>query len=269
MTTAIRSKVMTISPKQAAEWLKKNSGNRPLSIKRVQKYALEMKKGHWKTNGEPIIISENGNRLMDGQHRLAAVVESGISIESLVVFGTKEDTFDTLGSGDPRSMGDVLRIKNEMHYTHLAAALSRLWYYEQSGGMSMHNAGADIAPSKIDLEELLEKHPKLRNSVAFCVERRTNLIPGTILAAAHYIFSKKGIEKANDFIDKVVSGADMPKGHPIMLLRKRLIERRESSEKLSLNVVVYFLFRVWRAVQKNETLTKLQLPKDDFSLDPV
>lgn len=272
--TKLKTKQYLVTPKRAAEWLQKNAVNRPLSLTRVKKYAHAMKEGQWQgLNGETLIFSSSPGdpfaRLMNGQHRLGAVVESGVSVPMLVVTGVKEEAFITLDSGDSRSMSDWLKIRGEKHYAHLAGALSRLWYYEQSGGISLYNAGMDVTPTKDDLNDLLEKRSKLRDSVEFCVARRTNLIPGSILACAHFIFAKTSREKADDFIDKVVTGENMPKTHPVMLLRKRLIERREVKvgPKLPVQAVCYLLFRAWKAFYKGETLVKLQLPKTgEYSL---
>jgi len=66
-----------ISPKQAAAWLSKNPYNRPLKESLVAEYARKMEAGEWKEKGGiPIWVTEDGE-LINGQHRLAAVVRFG------------------------------------------------------------------------------------------------------------------------------------------------------------------------------------------------
>ena len=69
-----------IDAAKAQEPLTKNDHNRRLSPVRIRKFADEMQNGMWVYNGESIIVSESG-RLLDGQHRLHAIVDSGAEIE--------------------------------------------------------------------------------------------------------------------------------------------------------------------------------------------
>ena len=64
----------------------------------VHKYARAMEQGLWRSNGEPIIFDESG-MLKDGQHRLLAILESGVPVKMLVVRGVSNDinTFDEGG----------------------------------------------------------------------------------------------------------------------------------------------------------------------------
>lgn len=64
----------------------------------------------WKMNGEAIKFSNTG-RLLDGQHRLLACVESGCSVRTLVIRGLPEDTQETMDAGKSRTMANVLELK--------------------------------------------------------------------------------------------------------------------------------------------------------------
>jgi len=105
-----------------------NSNNRPFDKSLSKCWASEILRGHWKLNGETIIIGKYGS-VESGQHRLAAVVladqeyannpddypfwkEKGTAptLNCLLVFGIEEDdaTVNTLDTGKPRSLADVL-----------------------------------------------------------------------------------------------------------------------------------------------------------------
>ena len=64
-----------ISPEEAARFLEKNTNNRALTEQQVRYYAQQMKAGEWTYDGQPIRFAEDG-QLLDGQHRLTALVES-------------------------------------------------------------------------------------------------------------------------------------------------------------------------------------------------
>lgn len=108
-------KVMDITPEIAALLLKGNANNRPLSKVYVDAYAEDMKSGEWCLNGESIKLleseeSENSKYiLLDGQHRLAAVVKSGVTIKSLVVvFSNSDEAVKYVDNGRKRSYKDSI-----------------------------------------------------------------------------------------------------------------------------------------------------------------
>ena len=72
---SVRSRVQKISPEKAAEMLAANTANRPLSRSTVQAFAEAMRRGDWLVTHQGIAVDTNGV-LVDGQHRLAAVIEA-------------------------------------------------------------------------------------------------------------------------------------------------------------------------------------------------
>lgn len=117
-------KKILVTPELAKEYLSHNTLNRVLNKRYIGKYVEEMKKGLWTLSNDAIIFSENG-RLLNGQHRLNAVVQSGVSCEFLVGFGYPESTFNVLDSGKARSAGDVLRCFNIKNSTGIASVIKK------------------------------------------------------------------------------------------------------------------------------------------------
>ena len=70
--------VALITPEKAAEMLKTfNQGNRKISDGLVKQYARAMKNDSWSHITE--LSFDTSNRLIDGQHRLSAVIKSNNS----------------------------------------------------------------------------------------------------------------------------------------------------------------------------------------------
>ena len=83
----MKTRIETITPALATEWLDKhNSVNRKISEPTVQSYAMDMKNGRWTLTHQGIAFDTEGN-LQDGQHRLWAIVFSGITLEMMVTRG--------------------------------------------------------------------------------------------------------------------------------------------------------------------------------------
>lgn len=80
-----------ISPEKAADLLETNENNRTISNGTVQAYVNDLEAGNWdETVGSSISIDSNGV-LRDGQHRLAAIVKSGIGIHTWVCRNVSSD----------------------------------------------------------------------------------------------------------------------------------------------------------------------------------
>lgn len=100
-----------ITPEYAQQLLDNNHGNRKVVRIYVDALAREMAEGRWKENGETIIVSNTG-RLIDGQNRLMAIVQSGVSIWALIVFGVSDDhqVRATVDQGKARTVANIMQI---------------------------------------------------------------------------------------------------------------------------------------------------------------
>lgn len=106
----MKTQWMTITPEQAAEWLKTlNTRNRSISQRKVAIYASDMRKGNWRATHQGIGFYEDGT-LSDGQHRLAACVESGVPLDVFVTFGIPGVSAAGIDAHRPRSTADQVRI---------------------------------------------------------------------------------------------------------------------------------------------------------------
>lgn len=135
----IESKVETITPEVAKVYLTLNKFNRPLNKTHVMRLAKDMRDGHWELNGEPIKFDDSGN-LVDGQHRLQAVIESGVAVCFLVVRGISPRSFTTLDTGKNRSNADVFNINGINNAATVSSVTLR--YMLLSQGLRALDGGA-------------------------------------------------------------------------------------------------------------------------------
>lgn len=98
-----------MTPELASQMLAKNHGNRDVRQSTVKAYATEMKAGQWRTTHQPIAVDQTG-RLVDGQHRLSAVIAADWS--GTMLLATYDSTEETMqlpvDRGLRRAMYDVL-----------------------------------------------------------------------------------------------------------------------------------------------------------------
>lgn len=104
---------MIVTPELAQELLKANTKNRFLSQATVKVYANDMKRGKWNwSNKDPIVINKF-NVMENGQHRLYAVIYSGVPTMFKVITGS-EPAAETYDRGRPRTAADALRISGKI-----------------------------------------------------------------------------------------------------------------------------------------------------------
>lgn len=106
----MRLVVERITPEQAAKMLQKNiEGNRKLRPSVVKALANDIKTGDWKVTHQGLAISTSGV-LLDGQHRLQAIIQSGVPADLAVIYGCPDESFDVIDSGLSRSVADRLMV---------------------------------------------------------------------------------------------------------------------------------------------------------------
>lgn len=106
------STIMDIDPAQAFSWLEGNTHNRPLSQQHVERLAQDMKSGRWRLTHQGIAFDTAG-LLIDGQHRLCAIIEADLSVTMRVFFNEPPDNRHVLDTGERRSNLDVLTITEQ------------------------------------------------------------------------------------------------------------------------------------------------------------
>ena len=256
-TPKIVVKLVTVTPDMALEMLEKNTMNRNIDEKRVRQYAKDMKGGRWQMNGTTIVFSDDGT-LLDGQHRLWAVVEADIPIQLLIVYNADKDSIVTLDIGKGRSACNILQIEHSAHSATAAMLTKLLWIHdfvdEKLAPMSCrmnvsntelrnyYNECKDMIEQAADVAE--HKHPFVKShmALAYCIIGRNT---------AHRDMLKS-------FFDALKTGCDIGMKHPIMTLRNRLLDNRLKVRVLSVQETIAAYVRVWNAYVRGKDLTVIR-----------
>lgn len=258
MTTdasGVQARLIEVSPALAEKWLQKNTHNRKLVTARVAQYAADMRKGDWQFNGEAIKLAADGT-ILDGQHRLEAILDADVTLQLLVITGLPLQAQESMDQGRPRAFGDTLKLRGEKNYLNLAAVVRQLFLYERYG-LPFKPAGA-AQPTVHQLSRILERNPDVRDSLEKIASLRRSWLPVSLMATLHYLFCAVNEEDANDFFAKLASGENLTSGSPVYVLRERLIEEKYAADGgLTMKTVAAFVIRTWNAYQDGEQLARL------------
>lgn len=126
---AIEYLTLAITPALATSLLRTNSDNqRNLKDGVVDSYAHQMRHNQWRNNGETIKLSRTG-KLIDGQHRLTAILRSGCSITLTIAINGRDEDITTIDNGLARTNSDALKISGAVTKNHnLIASVIRNVY---------------------------------------------------------------------------------------------------------------------------------------------
>lgn len=241
-----------VSPKLAEEMLKGMGTNRPVATSRVMTLANEMRLGKWQLNGETIIVSDTG-KLLDGQHRLLAVIESGCTVQMSIASGVLDSSFETIDTGKARSAGDIAGIAGieRPKFSMAAAAMIwRLWH---------HTSVTEVCPPTMALR-VYERFPAIRKWAPFLKTTTRQVVPaGSLLTAVTYLEDiAKMPSRAEQFFAGIDTGADLSDGSPILTLRQRMINMRASGQVMTAATCWNSVARALTAVEEGELLYKIQ-----------
>lgn len=222
----MRCEVQTITPAMAQQLLASNSGNRRLKKSHVSFFEEQIKRGQMQLTHQGIAISESG-RLLDGQHRLTAIVNTGIEVPLMVASGLPDSSFMVLDTGVARTAGDVLSIEGAANCSTLAAGIRLYIFYKSMpgtvwvGGVSQRLGTTTAVKAEFDSDkDNWEWAARVGqgNSLA-------GIVSPASMAALLYMAHKSGFARQylEDFVYKLRTGTDLPKHHPILAYRNRII----------------------------------------------
>jgi hypothetical protein len=254
----VRTDRMIITPAYAESLLAKNTKNRTRIRAHLRRIEECLARGEWVFNGEPIIVSSTG-RVLDGQHRLMACVNTGISIDTNVVFGVDESVFDTIDQGSSRTIGNVLDIDGEENYNMVAASAKLFWTFCKSGQV-YDNGNAHFSFTATAARKLLHDHPGIRDSVLLC-KKCEHFNSKSLIAAMHYVFTMVNATFAAELVEVVdLGGGD--KDRPFHVLREHLIYSRVNRVSMRNRSIAAKTIRAFNAEVTGEWVKRLTFKQD-------
>lgn len=250
--------VEKITPELAAYLLSRNPNNRGFKWARIRLYAGMMSRHEWELNGQTIIISDTGE-LNDGQNRLQGVIESGETVEMLLIFGVSRESRTSLDQGLNRSIGDILTMVGYNGGGDLGTMTRYLIEFDLHREIDIAQA---LRPGRPQVMEYVGQHPDLIAEIADFKRRAANninLSRALVAFAYHVILNETGkIANVDDFFDRLLGGHNLSTNHPILTARERL-KRDRDNEKLTAAQKIEVVFRAWNAFRRSDKPKQFQI----------
>ena len=261
--------IVNVTPDLARQWLDQNGKNRRYSQANAKKIAKAITDGQWSLNGETICFDENG-RLLDGQHRLHAVVIAGVSVPMSVATGVSDpNAFQTYDSVQrTRGADQIAEMKGVENSRKVTAAARVVINWEKSSSIEEFHRKIMASPADGPHEvsdkavEIQQEFEACRKMVGDGILKMTRV--GAGLLGLVVVLNRIDPVATQSFFRKVSTGVVDSPNDPALIYRDRLLsgngiarnERRWRVAAMAMTV------KAWNANKAGRTIKILRFRQD-------
>lgn len=231
----MRARVETVTPDMARKWLEQSEDatQRGLRKARVEKLAHAIEQGQWMITHQGIALSDDGV-VLDGQHRLHAIILADMAVEMMVMRGVDPEVFHAIDTGASRTPSDSLKIAGFSNTNILAAMVRTLLVYDQCrGSAGTEWSTLDKRVTTSDILEYLEDPDN--KDAAYAAIRSGTGVAGAVsrfgattpIASANLILRTYPTDVTQatlgEFNARLQDGVMLPARSPILAIRRWLV----------------------------------------------
>lgn len=234
--------LVQMSPEWAQKLLDSNENNRHMRAAQVQAHMDNIQKGRWKVTHQGIGVDVNG-KLVDGQHRLRAIVLSGQTVPIFLTEGLDPEVMDVIDTGARRTPGDVFTI-HKVPNAPLAAATSRVVMQYRVDHWSN-----SLVPNGELLDFYLANAEEMEEAVALARANYKDVgMNPSHLCAAVFLTRRSSADPAliREWLRMVLEGLDLSKGDPAYILRRQFSNLTRDSRRMSARLWLGLYAKAWK-----------------------
>jgi len=251
--------LVIVTPEMAQRWLQKNSFNRPLKPRLVDNYVRQIQSGNWRRTHQGIAFDEEGV-VLDGQHRLHAIIRSGQAVPMLIFLNENQSTHESIDGGKTRTLLDVVRLElldDTIKGKHICV-LKAMW-----AGRYCKNQ------NHLSAVEVISMYRRYHLAVRFAVDMLENNASNDttvmgVIARATFSVPK---EKLLEFCNILRTGNGDHPSTDIVLEFRNWLDRQRDRQEATRREIYKRAETILTAFLNNET--SYQLPRDHKELFPL
>jgi len=161
--------VVTMTPQWASQLLgQTKQKNRKFKRRHLERLTSTIQSGNWYITAQGIAL-DNQNNILDGQHRLAAVVRAEKPIQIMLGRNLDPAIFNVVDTGATRTAGDALDILGSNKGKTVAAALKNYQLYYQYPKVKW---SGNHTPAHTEVTKLYDLHKDYVESMIEEIARR-------------------------------------------------------------------------------------------------
>jgi hypothetical protein len=264
--------VQTITPDTAKELLLKNiDNNRKLKPKLVQKYVSDILSGNWNTISDSLKIDKNDN-LIDGQHRLHAIIEANKPVELSISRGYDTKAAQFLDIGAKRTVSDIARLQG----IQLTPKISSMLRNVVAAGLTTSDFMVKVSLTEQDLIDLYQT---IEQEVKYALELRQNskvaktaaMAVLTRVALYYDVVNNPSTDEANRLAEAknvLITGVTSEVNNPLICARDYIMTQKALGREAITQMMQYVDYALF-LYMNGEGRKRILLPKSYVTSHPV
>lgn len=266
-----------VNEELARQWLARNTCNRPLRSRRVEEFARDMVNGNWVANGETIKFATRKNAegqdeefLVDGQHRLWAVVEAskdkpGLEIEFLVVQNLAPEAMMTVDNVAKRNYGDYLAMNGQKGSSRVTNLATRVTNWDRMPSVRMPNVHtrATLTPSEVHNWFSANKEAAVEAITLGGLVASKLKIQYQAAVPGYFLLARVDQATAKDYFQNLAAWTKLgvPR-HPILSLVSTINTRKARPGGLPADEALALLIMCWNALaEQKRAVANYNMPR--------
>ncbi len=264
---------MLVDPELAEKLLSRALVNRRLDWGQVDFLADAIIRGEWQLTHQGIALDGplSTGCLLDGQHRLNAIIKAEIPVWIYVFEGLPKTAFPVLDTGKRRSGVDTLSSTGEKYLPLLHSTIRHVLLFKSMPDSSWSGSRARIANGRI-LAAYTDDSDMYREAVATGRALSKHVFASQTGAAVGYFVTTEAAPavKVASWVDGLTSGANLEVGDPRLALTKvPHVKRRGRARRYTMREQVAIYIKAWNAWVREEKLENLRFKKTEGMPFPV
>jgi hypothetical protein len=264
----ITYKETLITPQMAKELLAGNDHNRRIKAPVVLRYAYDIINGRWVSEtGEAIKISVSG-KVLDGQHRLHAIIKANKAVSMCIAYGCSDDIFTVLDTGSMRNASDVFKIRDVKNGNNIPSILGT---YNQLNANRKGSIQKNYKSTNAMLLAQYELSPEYWQEVSRKSQNWyhsfSRVLSPSQIGGFYAHFSDISNDDADVFIDQLCTGRDL-QSNAILLLRVKLTDDKIATRKMGVTLKYALIIKAWNAFRTKQALKilKYDMQRDEYPI---
>lgn len=211
-----------ITPEIASQWLQKNTSNyRDKTPNTIRKYSTDMKQGLWTINTATISFSVDGT-LVDGQHRLESIIDSGVTVWSYVMRNCPNDFVSDPNQDKGKNRNASVYLAREGFKNASAAAGALRCLFRIGIGSDGARRGRDTltdAQVVAAMPVMPDFFFDIVNKNASCAALKAIYKP-SVMSSAIFLAASHDMSQSDEFVAILTKERDESSSHPANVLRE-------------------------------------------------
>jgi len=223
-----------VTPERAAQWLMEQEHNRPMRKTALKAWEKRLREDDVKVTAQPLVLDWNG-KLMNGQHRCQACVNTGIPFQTVVARGENPAHFIYYDTGTPRYNSDHLAIAGIANYRDVPGILAIVRLFDERPDKSWQRQAVKMdAGESIHFASLIPDVSQYASFGAHARHAFGKIGHQPVFGATAYILSRDSGYPHDMIVKKfwepMFSGAGLDEGDPRLVFTKKLIRDYKASQ---------------------------------------